>query len=74
MPTDSVSRSVAVLGRATLPEPCRHLVYRRLLSPATNSTSNRCSVVSAPTGIGTPPRSMRDDLQLAGEVLVAGTP
>ena len=49
MPTDSVSRSVAVLGRATLPSAAASL-STALLSPATNSTSNRCSLVSAPSG------------------------
>ena len=70
MPTESVSRSVAVLGRATLPNTAATF-STALLSPATNSTSNRCSSVSAPTGNRHAAALHADHLHLAGEILVA---
>ena len=45
MPTDSVSRSVPVLGRATFPSAVANF-STALLRPTTYSTSSRCSFVS----------------------------
>ena len=67
MPIDSVSRSVAVLGRATFPRTAATF-STALLSPATNSTSNRFSWVSAPTGYGAPPRSIVYPRQALAEI------
>ena len=57
MPAASVSRSVDVLGRAILPSISPALSTAPF-RPATYTTSMRLSSVSAPTGIGSPPRSM----------------
>ena len=58
MPTESVNRSVEVLGRATRPKSFATLSTASLI-PVTNSTSKRCRCVSVPSGIGSPPRSSR---------------